>query len=46
MYVTLQIKKETKNRLARFGTLSSTYDSVINELITNVENCRCKVNKI
>jgi len=40
MYTTLVLKKETKEKLAKLGTLSSTYDSVLNELIDHIQNCR------
>jgi len=40
MFVTIQIKRDTKEKLAKLGTLSSTYDSVLNELIDHVQNCR------
>jgi hypothetical protein len=35
----IQIHKETKSRLSKLGTVSSTYDSVLNELIDHYENC-------
>lgn len=35
----IQIHKETKNRLSKLGTVSSTYDSVLNELLDHFENC-------
>jgi len=36
---TIQIKKETKDRLKRYGTLASTFDSVLNELMNHCEKC-------
>lgn len=39
MYATIQIKKETKYKLAKLGNLSDTYDSIINALLEHVENC-------
>lgn len=40
MYTTIQIKKETKEKLSRLGNLSSTYDSILNELLEHMENCQ------
>jgi hypothetical protein len=39
MLFTIQIKKSTKDRLAKLGNLNSTYDSVINDLIDHAQNC-------
>lgn len=39
MYTSVKLKKETKNRLARFGTLSSSYDILINEILDHLEKC-------
>ena len=36
---TIQIKKETKERLEKFGNLGSTFDSVLNEIIDHLESC-------
>jgi len=36
---TIQVQKETKDMLAGFGNLSSTYDSVIRELIEHARTC-------
>lgn len=35
----IQIKRSTKEKLSSFGTLSETYDSVINHLIDHVLCC-------
>lgn len=40
MYTTIQVKQETKEKLSRLGDLSSTYDSILNELLEHVENCQ------
>ena len=37
--VSIQISRETKDLLSRYGNLSSTYDSVIRELIDHVQGC-------
>lgn len=42
MHVTIQVKKQTKDKLSKLGSLASTYDSVISELIEHVENCQRK----
>ena len=39
MYTTIQVKTETKEKLSRLGNLSSTYDSILNELLDHIENC-------
>jgi len=39
---TIQLKKTTRERLAKLGTVSSTYDSVINQIITHYESCNFK----
>ncbi|MBI1829729.1 MAG: hypothetical protein HY222_00665 [Thaumarchaeota archaeon] len=36
---TIQLKKSTKIKLAKFGNLTSTYDSVISDLITHAKKC-------
>ena len=36
---TIQVQDSTKQRLAKYGTLSSTYDSVINKILDHVETC-------
>ena len=43
---TVQLKKTTRERLAKLGTVSSTYDSVINELIDHAENCDLKETRV
>ena len=40
MKTSVQITKETRLKLAKLGTLSSTYDSVINDLIDHAEKCQ------
>jgi len=39
---TIQLKKTTQERLGKLGKLSSTYDSVITELIEHFVNCQQK----
>jgi hypothetical protein len=36
---TLNIRIETKDRLAKLGDLDATYDSVLNKIIDHIENC-------
>ena len=36
---TLQIKNSTKKRLVKLGDLSSTFDSVLNNLLDHAEKC-------
>lgn len=40
MNTSIQIQSTTKQRLSKFGTVSSTYDSVINQILDHVEICR------
>ncbi len=42
-FVTIQVKPVTKDRLARLGSLSSTYDSVINEILDHFNKCKTQV---
>ncbi len=39
MKTSIPIQKETKEKLSRLGSLKSTYDSVINELVEHVQQC-------
>lgn len=39
MITTIVIKKSTKERLSKLGTLSGTYDSVINDILDYLEKC-------
>lgn len=39
MITTIVIKKSTKERLSKLGTLSGTYDSVINDILDHLEKC-------
>ena len=39
MNSTIQVKKATKTRLEKFGNLSSTYDTVLNEILDHLETC-------
>lgn len=36
---TIQIQNSTKQRLSKCGTVSSTYDSVINQILDHIDNC-------
>jgi len=42
-FVTIQVKAVTKERLASLGSLSATYDSVINEILDHVNKCTIQV---
>ena len=35
----IKVQESTKKRLIKLGDLSSTYDSVINDLIDHVDSC-------
>jgi len=35
----VQISKQTRLKLAKLGTIASTYDSLINELVNHVTKC-------
>jgi len=36
---TISLQKTTRDRLSKYGSMSSTWDSVINELLDHVEKC-------
>jgi len=35
----ISIKKKTKDRLAKFGIKTSTWDSILNELMNHADKC-------
>ncbi len=39
MKTSIQISKETRLKLANLGTIGSTYDSVINDLMEHCTKC-------
>lgn len=39
IYIKIEVKKSTKNKLSKLGSINSTYDAVINELIYHVDTC-------
>lgn len=39
MYTTIKLKKETKTRLSKFGSLSSSYDLLVNEILDHLDKC-------
>jgi len=39
MCTSVKLKKETKARLAKFGTLSGTYDTTINDILDHLDKC-------
>jgi len=39
MYTSVKLKKETRDRLARFGKLSSSYDILINDILDHLDKC-------
>ena len=36
---TIKVNKSTKDKLSKLGTVASTYDSVLNELIDHATKC-------
>ena len=42
-FVTIQVKPVTKARLALLGNLSSTYDSVLNDILDHFNKCKTQV---
>ena len=39
MKTTIPLEKNTKSRLEKLGNLSSTYDSVVNEVLDHIKSC-------
>lgn len=39
MNTSIQVKQETRKRLAKLGSLSETYDSVISGLLDHADQC-------
>jgi hypothetical protein len=39
MMSTIQVQNKTKQRLAKHGTFSSTYDSIINKILDHMDAC-------
>jgi len=37
-YTTISIKKNTKNRLEKYGRKGQTWDELINEILDEIEN--------
>jgi len=37
---TIQLEKNTVKRLSNLGKFHSTYDSIVNQMIDHVENCK------
>ena len=42
---TIQIKKTTKERLAKYGNVSSTYDSALNDLMNRCDSAEVEKNE-
>jgi hypothetical protein len=38
--VTVSVERETLARVKKFGSMDDTYDSVINKIIDELEECR------
>ena len=36
---TIQVQNKTKQRLAKYGTFSSTYDSILNTILDHIDTC-------
>ena len=39
MKVKITINKETEKKLEKFGSMNSTFDSVLNDLLDHVDTC-------
>lgn len=37
--ISLSIQKSTKDRLSKYGRVTSTWDSVLNKILDHIERC-------